>query len=54
MPNYEYKCVKCNLLIERFVSMDEHDKQRCTKCKAKLTQTITAPSLIGFDKLGRS
>ena len=54
MPTYTYKCEKCNRVIDRFVKMDDRNKQVCDKCNGKMIMLITAPALIGFDNLGRS
>ena len=29
---YDYKCEKCNIVFERFVSKLEKDKQKCYEC----------------------
>lgn len=52
MPNYHYRC-RCGNEESRIVPMQFRNSQECG-CGKKLDIVIGAPSLHGFDKLGRS
>ncbi|MGD0916958.1 MAG: zinc ribbon domain-containing protein [Thermodesulfobacteriota bacterium] len=45
MPNYDYRCVKCNKEFSAILSIRDHDarKAKCPKCGGKkLEQRITS------------
>jgi len=45
MPNYDYRCSKCNKDFTALLSMKEHDakKAKCPKCGGrKLEQVISS------------
>ena len=59
MPTYRYRCEnkKCKQALkefERMASIAERHEQSCEVCGSKLMKLIDAPTLIGFDGLGRS
>ena len=56
MPLYDYKCVECEVEKEVQHSMDEIGKIeiRCDVCERPMKKLLSAPTLIGFDNIGRS
>lgn len=54
MPNYSYTCIKCSRYVEINLSMDSRNEPQKCKCGGDLKRSIDAPSLGGFDNLGRS
>jgi len=45
MPNYDFKCEKCNKKFSLMIPISEYEKKgfRCPKCKStKVKQQITA------------
>ena len=56
MPLYDYTCTACGSEREVQHSMSEIGKIEvtCTVCGAKMKKMLSAPTLIGFDDVGRS
>ena len=56
MPLYDYGCPSCNHEQEVQHSMSEIGKIEviCDNCGAKMRKQLSAPTLIGFDDVGRS
>ena len=56
MPLYDYKCVECGIEKEVQHSMDEIGKIeiRCDACELPMKKLLSAPTLLGFDNVGRS
>ena len=56
MPTYLYRCPQCNESHEELRSIDERRKNLpiCNACDIEMGLAIVAPTLIGFDTLGRS
>ena len=50
MPNYTWKCDKCEHEFENSMSFDDYDKNKnnqvCPKCQAHATRTLVMNSLI--------
>lgn len=45
MPIYEYRCPKCELVLERIVAMKDADqKQLCPHCETPTEKQISVPS----------
>ena len=42
MPIYVYHCEKCDEEHEIICKMSEKDKQKCPKCKNKLTNVVVS------------
>jgi len=40
MPTYDYRCVKCNKVIEIFHSMTDESKRYCKICKGELHRIL--------------
>ena len=40
MPNYDYKCYKCETVIEIFHTMSDESKHLCEECGEKLEKQI--------------
>jgi putative FmdB family regulatory protein len=40
MPIYDYKCVHCDVVEERFVWPSEADEQSCEECKEKMKRLL--------------
>tara|TARA_R110000851_G_scaffold136611_3_gene272225 strand:- start:331 stop:495 length:165 start_codon:yes stop_codon:yes gene_type:complete len=53
MPIYDFECEKCGYKFEDLVNQGVA-KVKCTKCGDVSSKKISAPSLVGFDKFGRS
>ncbi len=56
MPLYDYKCHECGLEKEVQHSMSEIGKIiiQCEVCEQPMKKLLSAPTLIGFDDVGRS
>lgn len=56
MPLYDYKCVECGIEKEVQHSMDEIGKIeiQCDACEQSMKKLLSAPTLLGFDNVGRS
>lgn len=56
MPLYDYTCTACGSEKEVQHSMSEigNIEVNCTVCGAKMKKMLSAPTLIGFDDVGRS
>lgn len=56
MPLYDYKCTGCGIESEVQHSMSEIGKIEinCDTCAEPMKKMLSAPSLLGFDNVGRS
>ena len=56
MPLYDYKCQECGTEKEVQHSMSEIGKIKiqCDACGQPMKKLLSAPTLIGFDSVGRS
>lgn len=45
MPIYEFRCKKCNALIEVFQKMSDKQPTRCKKCGGRLEKVISAAAV---------
>jgi len=56
MPLYDYGCPSCGSEKEVHHSISEIGKIEvvCDTCGGKMNKLLSAPSLIGFDDVGRS
>ena len=56
MPLYDYGCPSCGTKKEVQHSMSEIGKIEvdCEKCGTRMNKMLSAPTLIGFDDVGRS
>lgn len=56
MPLYDYACPSCGAEKEVQHSMSEIGKieVNCDSCFAQMKKMLSAPTLIGFDDVGRS
>lgn len=56
MPLYDYKCVECEIEKEVQHAMDKIGKIeiRCDVCEQPMKKLLSAPTLLGFDNVGRS
>lgn len=56
MPLYDYGCPSCDEEKEVQHSMSEIGKfiVTCNSCGTQMKKLLSAPSLIGFDDVGRS
>lgn len=56
MPLYDYGCPSCGIEKEVQHSMSEIGKIEvgCDSCGALMKKMLSAPTLIGFDDVGRS
>jgi putative FmdB family regulatory protein len=56
MPLYDYKCPACGAEKEVQHSMSEIGKIEvaCANCGKQMKKMLSAPTLIGFDDVGRS
>ena len=56
MPLYDYGCPSCGKEKEVQHSMSEIGKIEvlCEQCENKMKKMLSAPTLIGFDEIGRS
>ncbi len=56
MPLYDYKCTGCGIEREVQHAMSEIGKIEinCDTCAEPMKKMLSAPSLLGFDNVGRS
>ena len=56
MPFYDYSCPSCDSEKEVQHSMSEIGKIKveCDSCRTIMEKMLSAPTLIGFDEVGRS
>jgi putative FmdB family regulatory protein len=56
MPLYDYKCTGCGKEREVQHSMSEIGKIeiKCEACAQPMKKLLSAPTLLGFDNVGRS
>ena len=56
MPLYDYACPSCETEKEVHHSMSEIGKIEviCDSCGTQMKKMLSAPTLIGFDNVGRS
>jgi putative FmdB family regulatory protein len=56
MPLYDYKCTECGKEREVQHSMSEIGKIeiKCEACAQPMKKLLSAPTLLGFDNVGRS
>lgn len=52
MPNYDYKCLKCNYRFEFFQSIKDEPISKCPNCNGPLKRMIGAGSGIIFNGTG--
>ena len=45
MPVFDFKCTKCNAVVERIVKFSETDSQVCS-CGAPMTKELSAPGVV--------
>jgi len=45
MPIYEFRCTKCNAIIEVFQKFSDKSPTRCKKCGGRLEKMISAPAV---------
>lgn len=48
MPIFDFKCITCNQVTEYIILSDYNsdDGHRCTQCKSRLIQVVSAPAAI--------
>jgi putative FmdB family regulatory protein len=56
MPLYDYLCTACNEQKEVHHAISEIGKIEvvCDQCGTRMKKQLSAPTLIGFDNVGRS
>ncbi len=52
MPTYEYECTRCGTITEEFKSISAPKRQRCPKCRGKVTRLISGGMGIHFKGSG--
>ena len=52
MPNYDYQCEKCNVVFEKFMSMDDRDKPLEEKCGSCGAEGSLKRAIFGFPGVG--
>jgi len=52
MPTYEYECLRCGHVFERFQKMTDEPLKRCPKCRGKIRRRIGAGAGIIFKGSG--
>lgn len=52
MPTYEYECLKCGHVFERFQSIKDPPVSRCPSCKGKVRKLISSGAGIIFKGSG--
>ena len=45
MPIYEFRCKKCDALIEAFQKLSDKPLTRCRKCGGRLEKLISKPAI---------
>lgn len=48
MPTYEYKCVKCGYIFEKFQNITESPYKKCPSCKGPVKRLISGGAGIIF------
>jgi putative FmdB family regulatory protein len=48
MPTYEYECTRCGTITEEFKPISAPKRQRCPKCRGKVTRLISGGMGIHF------
>jgi putative FmdB family regulatory protein len=46
MATYEYICKKCDLVIEKIVSMNSNKEVRCPEDNTKMKRVFSTPSIV--------
>ena len=52
MPTYEYECLKCGHLFEKFQAMTAEPVKRCPKCRCKVRRLFGTGAGIIFKGSG--
>jgi len=52
MPTYEYECLRCGVITEEFKPISAPRRQRCPKCRGKVTRLISGGMGIHFKGSG--
>jgi putative FmdB family regulatory protein len=52
MPTYEYECLRCDVITEEFKPISAPKRQRCPKCRGKVTRLISGGMGIHFKGSG--
>jgi len=52
MPTYEYECLRCGHVFERFQKMTDDPVKRCPECRGKVRRCIGAGAGILFKGSG--
>jgi putative FmdB family regulatory protein len=45
MPTYDYHCIECGSLVERYVEMEKRDAQMCEQCGLPILRLPSMPQL---------
>ena len=54
MPSYDYKCHKCEIVIEIFHAMSDESKHLCEECGEKMEKQISGGGYVIFNGLNGS
>jgi len=46
MPTFDYKCMKCDSVVEMHISSSATDTIYCTSCQGVMTKKYTPPAVI--------
>jgi len=52
MPTYEFKCVECGHLFERFLSISDNSLQKCPLCRKDTRKLISSGAGLIFKGSG--
>lgn len=52
MPTYEFKCVNCGHLFERFLSISDNSSQKCPVCGKNTQRLISSGAGLIFKGSG--
>jgi putative FmdB family regulatory protein len=52
MPTYEYECLKCGKIFEKFQKMSDSHLRECPKCRGQVKRLISAGSGLIFKGSG--
>jgi putative FmdB family regulatory protein len=52
MPTYEFKCISCGHLFERFLSISDNSKQKCPVCGNNTKRLISSGAGLIFKGSG--
>lgn len=52
MPTYEYECLRCGHVFERFQKMTDDPVKRCPECRGKVRRRIGAGAGLLFKGSG--